>query len=141
MADQDSIARVRELAWAAGLFEGEGCITHNGHRGAKLLPKLILCSVDEDVLRRFAVATGVGYVRPRRAKLAIHHKTQWEWRVLGFEKSQAVIALLWFGLGERRRARAREILTWGNAPGAPEHIFVNGRRPRRHILDGLPSDS
>jgi hypothetical protein len=131
MADQKSIARVRELAWAAGLFEGEGCITHNGHRGAKLLPKLILVSADEDVVHRFRRAVGnIGYVRVRAVRSIKTHlphwKDTWEWRVVGHEKAQAVIAFLWFGLGARRRAKAREILAW-NATGAPEHAFTGSR--------------
>lgn len=99
-----------ELAWAAGLFEGEGCITHGGHNHAYLLPKLVLCSADEDVVRRFYMAIGeYGRIRIREPKEP-QHKRQFEWIANGFELVQAIIALLWFGLNRRRRDRAREIL-------------------------------
>jgi hypothetical protein len=98
-----------EIAWAAGLFEGEGCITHNGHGGK--CPKLIMCTTDKDVMDRFVRVVQIGHLRLRGAKLQAHHQDQWEWRVLGFESVQATIALLWFGLGARRRARAKEILS------------------------------
>jgi len=99
--------------WAAGLFEGEGCITHNGKASDRVLcPKLILCSADRDVVKRFHSAVGdIGYFRPRGGRLQEHHRYQWEWRVMGFEKVQSVVAMLWMGLGERRKARAKEILS------------------------------
>jgi hypothetical protein len=99
----------REVAWAAGLFEGEGCITSNGKR-TKLLPTLVLCTADLDVLQRFHGAVGgVGKIYPR--KMATQFKAQWEWRATGHRRAQHILALLWHGLGARRRTRAAQILT------------------------------
>ena len=130
MADQNStLLKIdpRELAWAAGLFEGEGCITHNGKYG-KMVPKLMLCMSDEDAVARFHAAVGVGYFRERKAKASPRHRTQWEWRVLGHQKAQFVIALLWFGLGQRRRARAKEVLACPHRQG-PTYIPRPELRP------------
>jgi hypothetical protein len=37
-------------------------------------------------------------------------KPIWQWSLASFEGVQAVVAMLWFGLGARRRARAKELL-------------------------------
>jgi hypothetical protein len=128
MADPNS--RTRDLAWAAGLFEGEGCITHNGHRASKLTPKLVLVTADEDIANRFMSIVRCGIMRRQCAtRVRIHkshYKDRWEWRVVGFERTQYVIALLWNGLGARRRERAKEILQWQGI-GAPEHAFLGSR--------------
>lgn len=101
-----------ELSWAAGLFEGEGCITHAGHKG-RVQPRLVLCTSDGDVLDRFYRAIGCrGTVRERRewAAKQAHHKIAHEWYVSRFEDVQHILCLLWTGLGARRRERARDIL-------------------------------
>jgi hypothetical protein len=102
----------RELAWAAGPFEGEGCITHKGHKGnPSRYPTLHLVSTDEDTVRRFhAAVDGLGAVsKPYWAPMST--KPVWRWQVCKFEHAQAIVAFLWFGLGERRRARAIEVLS------------------------------
>jgi hypothetical protein len=109
--------RAQELAWAAGLFEGEGCIT-SGSSGQEHLPTVILTlsSSDEDTLRRFASAVGVGHVSgPRVPKDG--RKPMWSWHCARFEDAQFVIAALWSGLGSRRRARAGEVLLAVREPG------------------------
>lgn len=103
----------RELAWAAGLFEGEGCITtrDNGKSG-KRYARLTLNMTDEDSVRRFFRAVGVGnvtlYNPPAIQKSG--RKMQWGWRTGRHEHVQHVLAVLWFGLGTRRRERAAEML-------------------------------
>ena len=46
-----------EIAWAAGLFEGEGCMTVSGGR-----PFMRLNSTDEDTPRRFWEVVAAGKV-------------------------------------------------------------------------------
>src|SRR5689334_19094280 len=124
MADPNSRIDVRELAWAAGLFEGEGCITHNGAWGKTAVPKLVLCMCDEDSVVRFHSAIrGIGRIDFRPAKNE-KHRPQWAWRVNGHERVQAVLAMLWFGFGQRRKARAKEIL----ASSRPSHTHKSRRR-------------
>ena len=96
-----------ELIWASGLFEGEGCISSSAksHR-----PHLMLGSTDLDVLIRFHIATGeLGTIYP--VKLVPGHKPMFQWNLTRFEGVQAVVAMLWFGLGQRRRERARYLFT------------------------------
>jgi hypothetical protein len=100
---------VRELAWAAGLFEGEGCIAVNvspHHHGVQ--PIATLTMTDEDSVQRFVAAIGMGSVRSYPAKGS--RKAIYCWRVGSLEGVQQVLCLLWFGLGTRRRQRAREVM-------------------------------
>lgn len=100
-----------ELAWAAGLFEGEGCLTTSvGGSGLPLI-RLQLAMTDEDTVRRFHKAVGglgtirfIDRKRPDRQNL-------WSWQTSQFEHAQAVVAMLWSGLGTRRRGRATELFT------------------------------
>lgn len=46
-----------QVAWAAGLFEGEGCVTKAGGR-----VNLRVTSTDQDVLEQFAAFVGAGKV-------------------------------------------------------------------------------
>jgi len=95
-----------ELIWASGLFEGEGWIGLHRKKTAR-------CSVDmtdEDTLRRFHRAVGnIGVIYGPRPDYGRTRKTTWRWSVSSFEGTQAVIAMLWNGLGKRRKERAREV--------------------------------
>lgn len=100
---------LRELAWAAGLFEGEGCISTANKIGALKRGKLQMAMSDEDSVRRFHAAVGgLGNVRFQDRKRA-DRKNMWFWETSRFEHIQAVLCLLWFGLGTRRKARAAEV--------------------------------
>jgi hypothetical protein len=97
-----------DLAWAAGLFEGEGCITV-GYRGKEYrytLGQLTLSMKDEDVVRHFAEVIGFGKVYLGGKS----NEGMWRWAVTRFEHVQAIVAMFWPWLGSRRRARAREVL-------------------------------
>lgn len=96
-----------EVAWAGGLFEGEGCFTcdkHNRSLSARI------SMTDEDPVRRvYHALGGMGYIiSAQRVKNT--RKLVWTWGCAGYEKFQAVVAMLWPWLGERRRKRAAELL-------------------------------
>jgi hypothetical protein len=105
----------RELDWAAGLFEGEGSFSLRNQsskrvnrRTRQALARLNM--TDEDSVRRFHRAVGVGNVLgPIRPKNPTH-APYWYWATGSFEGTQAVIGMLWHGLGRRRRERATEVL-------------------------------
>lgn len=102
------IITTRELAWAAGLFEGEGCF-YISRRPS--YPSAALEMTDEDAVKRFASAVGVGLTHLHANRgFGMSPKPLWRWQTNGFEKVQAIVGLLWFGLGERRRTRAKEVL-------------------------------
>jgi hypothetical protein len=92
-----------DIAWATGVFEGEGCITACGDTGKSKTPELHVDMCDEDVLRRFAAIFGGNVTGPtyREGCTPIYH-----WRLSGIKPAQAALRLMWPYLGERRRARA-----------------------------------
>ena len=117
------------VAWAAGIFEGEGTFTRNGRTGKKWAANACVRMTDEDVVRRFAAVMGFGSVT---GPLMDHGspKPYWSWRVGSKEHFQATVAMFWPRLGVRRRARAKELLIANNARvGRWGGAF--GRRPRK----------
>lgn len=102
-----------DVAWAAGLFEGEGCIKGRKYNGSMYL-RLHLNSTDRDTVYRFAQIVGVGGIRYDEYENP-NWSPQWCWYASSFEDVQAVIALLWRWFGDRRRARATQLLTEAQA--------------------------
>jgi hypothetical protein len=95
-------SRREEIAWAAGVFEGEGCMTVSNGR-----PTMRLNSTDEDTPRRFFEIVGAGKVYGPYAR-AWPRKAVWIWVAYGIDAMLTVQLLSpWFG--RRRRARARDL--------------------------------
>jgi hypothetical protein len=102
-----------ELAWAGGLFEGEGCFSLNVQR-KKARCVALLSSTDKECIERFVRSVGLGrvlgpYVHSRAASKP-KYKQHWNWSISGFEDVQALLAMLWPWLSERRKTRAVEVL-------------------------------
>jgi hypothetical protein len=109
----------RELAWAAGLYEGEGSVSmvrrrkpEQAKRHGMASCRVRLDMTDEDTVRRFHAAVGIGRVYGPYSPPSAgpNRKPVWCWGVDGFEKAQAIAALLWFGLGSRRKSQFRAAL-------------------------------
>lgn len=90
-----------EVAWLAGLLEGEGSFMA-GPPSSPKLPVVVLSMTDEDVVARVAALWGIRYltVRPRR-----HH-----WAVAYMVQLRGANAVAWMQamrplLGGRRRAQ------------------------------------
>ena len=94
-------------AWAAGLFEGEGCIAteYAGY------VRLMVSMTDEDVVKRMREAVGGSVSGPHvqgvRADGHIR-KPIWRWTASG-SRARSLLILWWPWLGWRRRARASAI--------------------------------
>lgn len=94
----------QRIAWCAGLFEGEGCIstTHQVH--------LKLTMVDEDVIRRFQEWIGSGSVTgPYRLGHA-RWRPIWTWRTGGKTAAVSALQKMLPFLNERRAAKGRQAL-------------------------------
>jgi hypothetical protein len=106
-------------AWAAGLFEGEGCFSlHRPKRDSKHgYVRLIgtLQMTDEDVVRRFAEIVEVGKVH--RYEQRGNRQPVWRWTCSG-DDTVNVYRLLEPWLLSRRRARFAELLRERNAYAA-----------------------
>lgn len=104
-----------DWAWAAGLFEGEGtfCVGNRKRRtrlGTTSYPHVALVMADRDIVERFAEIIGIGNFGPARASQDQEMGRYWRWGGNGFEAFQATAALFWPWLGERRRAKIREVM-------------------------------
>ena len=71
-------------------------------------PAAELSMNDSDVVERFHTILGAGAVY-------VHHRPDkphpvYRWQIQRFEHLQAFVAFVWPWLGQRRRARAREVL-------------------------------
>lgn len=136
-----SMTRTREdIAWAAGLFEGEGCFyTQQNHRRHRIVTNRDLrafCAgmvmTDEDTVRRFATIMGFGHCRTTRPKNPTH-KQLYEWRTGSFEGFQATVAMLWPWLCQRRRARAKELMLMSRAYFERRRAYVKPHSPYRRV--------
>jgi hypothetical protein len=100
------------IAWAAGLFEGEGTIfevIRQGDKHRTYNVRLQMQMTDKDVVLKFdEVLNCIGhvyYVRSRNKK----HKDLWKWHLSRRQDCKKVIELFWPYLGERRKGKAIEI--------------------------------
>lgn len=98
------MSREAEIAWAAGLFEGEGTW---GYQPNNVRAELSM--TDHDVVRRFHAVVGVGRLEPKKT-YADHHLPQLMWRVTDRAGVEHVLDLFRPWLGPRRLARAETIL-------------------------------
>lgn len=103
-----------DVAWAAGLFEGEGCITQVGKIKS---PRLKLQMTDFDVVRRFKKIVRCGNLCTTRFKNK-KYKIQLVWYTGRKAVVAKVLEMLLPYFGMRRRRRAKEVhkrcFTWGN---------------------------
>ena len=103
------------VEWAAGLFEGEGCIWLAGGT----YPRIKLLMTDRDVVERFADVVG-GTCRERshhRHDAPSHLKPIYGVEMTGAEAKRVLRMFLPY-LGERRGAKAREAMAYAPAPWA-----------------------
>lgn len=117
-----------DVAWAAGLFEGEGSFSFarpgNGHIYGRAAATIAM--TDDDVMRRFASIVGLGKVNGPRARREPERKPMYWWSVTSFEQVQAVLAMFWPWLSERRRSQALHAL----------RSFEAGQRVKRRYWEG-----
>lgn len=103
-----------DIAWATGLFEGEGCIlimdrSKDGHHRLPVV-RLAITMTDRDVLERFCEIAECGKVGPERRYGRPHHKPAFMWQISSRAEVERLLLAFrpWFG--ERRGARADEAL-------------------------------
>ncbi len=101
-----------EVAWAAGLFEGEGSAVSVFRSKHGYTRMLALSSSDLDVLERLQQVMG-GSVHEEHRTIGpnwpAHYKQMWQWRVTRWEDIERIGTLLLPWLLSRRRA-AMELL-------------------------------
>ena len=105
-----------DYAWAAGVLEGEGCFSiHRRNDRSNTLNTAIHCEMtDEDVVRRLHTIFGVGSVNLRantsgRIDRRVRKPT-WIWSAQSKNDVLEVVLRVLPYLGERRAAKAKELL-------------------------------
>jgi hypothetical protein len=123
-----------DVAWAAGLFEGEGSIGTFRSKNCET-PRLVLSMTDYDVIVRLHQTVGFGRVNGpyQRNRAKPTWKPQWVWSVTGFERVQALLAAWWPWLGARRRAQVTAVLMRARARPVPARNRV--ACPKGHLYD------
>ena len=100
-----------DVAWAAGLFEGEGCISND----KKKYRRLSINMTDEDVMKRFVRIVAYGNLKgphlPRKSENPNgKYKPFWQW---GVGKRSEVLRILKMFIpyfGKRRSQKAIEAI-------------------------------
>ena len=96
-----------DVAWAAGLFEGEGCITFKTSEPNCRI--LTMTMTDKDVMERFVEIVDYGRLY-HRSFPDKNWKDAYEWRVSKHVVVERILKLFLPYLGERRSERANEAL-------------------------------
>jgi len=110
-----------ELAWAAGLFDGEGHTRarKNGTNGTYALT-LSLDLANQDVLERFHKAVwNLGTLRGPYSRKRQSNKPLWRWQATKFEYAQAIIAAIWSFLSPPKKEQIKSAIETYNSQPHP----------------------
>ncbi len=112
-----------DIAWGAGLFEGEGYLSLNG--SSSITPRTPLLGIgmtDEDVIRKFrdlfVPGVHIYEYQPKNAA----YKRSYQIKVVG--KRAVGLMLTFFSfLGSRRRERIKELLNAWKMPNRQRRFY------------------
>jgi hypothetical protein len=125
------MTHAQEVAWAAGLFEGEGCFYFNPNTGQM---GAMVGSTDKDVLETFKRVVGFGMIYRRTLRKA-HHKPQWYWQANRLVETVALFGTLRKHLHPRRCERYLQCLALreeyeSKRPRVRNHVaLLKGAKP------------
>ena len=102
-----------DIAWAAGVFEGEGSVGVSGKSKAPVTYMSMGMS-EQDVLDRFTSIVGTGKVygpyKGQGSKTPAHYKPMFHWKIRQITEIQRILRLFYPYLGERRRSEAAGVI-------------------------------
>ena len=131
------------LAWAAGLFDGEGSTTTSGPWDTPHLtvPQAGSATAPPEVLTRFHRVVGVGAVKGPRLPRNPNWRPMWHFIASG-SLAMEIIELLWPYLGEVKRRQAQLALERHRRHPTPHARIAaaTGRPLRRHCKYGHSLD-
>jgi len=107
VGNPDAIAQALNDAWAAGLFEGEGNISHSDDAREHGW-QVTLISTQEDVIRRFGEHIGLGKVS--RSPNHQEDEQHWGWKLTQPDGIRLFYRRIAPWLGQRRKAKFAEAL-------------------------------
>lgn len=123
-----------EIAWLAGLLEGEGSFLalHRKRDGA-IHPRISMTMTDKDIIDRVRALMGGSVTEVRRP----NKKVAWSWTVQAFADAEHWLPLLYPHMGERRRQQIDVVLNarpWGTNTARSaviEESWRSGKRSNR----------
>ena len=99
---------MKSIEWAAGLFEGEGCISHTDAGGIRY-PRLCLGMCDLDVVQDFVEVIGYGNISGGKQQKS-HWKPRYDWQISKMTEVKRILELFLPYLGLRRAYKAQNSL-------------------------------
>ena len=102
----------KSIEWAAGIFEGEGCLTYIKSNDVW---EMKVKMTDEDVVQDFyeAVSWIGNYYGPRKTpSMKEHHKPYTEWKLVKRDYVFELVMLFYPKMNARRQEKMREFLNW-----------------------------
>lgn len=103
-----------ELAWLAGLLEGEGSfIEFLETRNKKWRCKIYLKMTDLDIIERVQYLTGMGSICTAESpSKPSHYKKAWQWQVQSIPEAIKLMEMLLPLMGQRRSEKITTILEY-----------------------------
>lgn len=112
---------IAEVAWTAGILEGEGSFSRLKTRNGSYVPRVVCSMSDRDVLEELQRIWG-GKIWTKGEKRESHHKEMFYWSTSSqWDAVELMIAVLPF-MGTRRSFRINELLSEWN-PQRDRHGF------------------
>ena len=118
---------MKSIEWAAGLFEGEGSISHTIANG-KQYPRLSLGMCDKDIVEDFARVVGYGNVTGPRQQKA-DWSPRYDWQICKRSEIKRILELFMPYLGLRRGYKALNCLD-----DIDNHLFLKGKNYGQRLV-------
>lgn len=92
-----------DIAWVAGIIEGEGTFGYNGRKETTTSSKVQVIMTDEDIIRRLQSVTGMGRVSGPHGPYKPGYLPTWCWAIRVKRDLARIFLAIYPLLGERRR--------------------------------------
>lgn len=101
-----------QVAWFAGLFEGEGCLGYypDKRRPSTGSVRLYIESTDKDIIDKLTPLWGGKVWESNYPSKPAHCKDSWRWGVSTRQGVRDIIKEIYPYLSDRRRAKCDEVL-------------------------------
>lgn len=95
--------RDTDLAWAAGIIDGEGCISLNNEHRVQYLLRISVTNTDLRMLTRLRDLFGGSVCGPLK-RYKVHHKDRWVWDIKASKAESAIRAMFPYFVTKKQEA-------------------------------------
>lgn len=111
----EAVVCEKDIAWAAGLFEGEGCIGVYTRPDGRVVLAVKVVMSDLDVLERLdKLFPSKGGIKEKKELRKDTYKQCWCWGLYAKEDCVAFLKAVYPYLGTRRKSKADELFAAGD---------------------------